>query len=235
MKLLNSALTFLLALAVLGGCATTDVTSRQEYRGEQLARPDRIIVHNFAPTPGDMPAWAASGQYRLPSTSQTADDIDVGRKLGAEVARELVAKIQNMGLTAEQAGDRMSPRIGDIVIIGYFEAVDPGSAVERMAIGFGSGAAELRTLVQGYLMTNQGLRRLGSGEVDAEGGKSPGAAAPLAVAVATGNPIGLIVSTAVKASGEASGKSTIEGSAKRTAELIAEQLQVKFKEQGWIN
>jgi hypothetical protein len=33
---------------------------------------------------------------------------------------------------------------------------------------------------------------------------------------------------------EVTGKSKIEGSAKGTAEVIAEQLQVRFKEQGWI-
>lgn len=234
MKPYSLALVFLLSSALIGGCASTDVTARQEYRGETIARPGLIIVHNFAATPGDMPAWAASGKYTAAGTNQTAEDIDVGRKLGAEVAKELVMKIQDMGLPAEQVEGRMSPQLGDLVIIGYFETVDPGSTAKRMALGFGSGAAHLRTVVEGYLMTQQGLRRLGSGEVDSGGSKSPGAAMPLAVAVATGNPIGLIVSTAVKASGEASGKSTIEGSAKQTAELIAEKLQVKFKEQGWI-
>ena len=234
MKNLGYTISSLFVLIVLAGCASTDVISRQEYTGERIARPDRIIVHNFAASYADMPAWAATAQYTVSSTNPTAEEIDVGRKLGAEVARQLTAEIQNMGLPAEQAKDRMSPQIGDIVIMGYFESVDSGSAVERMAIGFGTGAANLRTVVQGYLMTQQGLRRLGSGEVDAEGSKSPGGAVPLAVAVATGNPIGLIVSTAVKAKGEASGESTIEGSAKRTAELIAEKLQAKFKEQGWI-
>jgi hypothetical protein len=33
---------------------------------------------------------------------------------------------------------------------------------------------------------------------------------------------------------EASGKSKIEGAAQRTAEAIADQLRVRFKEQGWI-
>ena len=51
---------------------------------------------------------------------------------------------------------------------------------------------------------------------------------------ATGNPIGLIVSSAAKAEGELSGRTTIEGAAKRTADKIADQLQVAFKKQGWI-
>ena len=33
---------------------------------------------------------------------------------------------------------------------------------------------------------------------------------------------------------EGTGKAKIEGTAQRTAEAIAEQLEVRFKEQGWI-
>jgi hypothetical protein len=33
---------------------------------------------------------------------------------------------------------------------------------------------------------------------------------------------------------EVTGKSKIEGTAKRTAEAIADQLRIRFKEQGWI-
>ena len=83
-------------------------------------------------------------------------------------------------------------------------------------------------------MTDTGLRRLGSGEVDSEGGKAPGARIPLAVAVASGNPIGLLVSSAAKVEGEATGRTTIEGAAKRTAQEIADKLKVQCQRQGWI-
>jgi hypothetical protein len=103
-----------------------------------------------------------------------------------------------------------------------------------MLVGFGSGAAGLKTAVEGFQMTEQGLRKLGSGTVDASGGKGPGAAAPAAVAIATANPIGLIVTSAVKVAGEASGSSTIEGRGKQTAKEISDVLRQRFEEQGWI-
>ena len=56
-----------------------------------------------------------------------------------------------------------------------FESVDSGSAIKRVVLGFGSGASDLKTAVEGSLMTERGLRRLGSGEVDSGGGKTPGA------------------------------------------------------------
>ena len=57
---------------------------------------------------------------------------------------------------------------------------------------------------------------------------------PLAVLAATANPIGLIVMGGAKVGMELTGKSKIEGAAQRTAEAIGEQLQVRFKKQGWI-
>jgi hypothetical protein len=93
----------------------------------------------------------------------------------------------------------------------------------------------LATQVEGYLMTEQGLRKLGSREIKSGGGgKTPGIMVPLAVTIATANPIGLIVGGAVKVGGEVTGKSTIKGSAKRTAKKIADELRVAFEKQGWI-
>jgi len=236
MSLLGRFASGLFALAVLAGCAQTTVTSRQPYEGGPIARPGRIIVHDFAASAADVPAssWTA-GQYAQPTTPPTPQEAEVGRQLGAKVAQELVTEIQGMGLPAVLAQGQPAPRTGDIVLMGYFESVDSGSAVKRVVLGFGSGAANLNTVVEGYLMTDKGLRRLGSGDVDAGTGKAPGVAVPLVMAAATGNPIGLIVSTAAKAEGQVSGRTTIEGAAKRTAKEVADQLQVAFRRQGWIS
>ena len=222
-----------LALLLLAGCAQTTVSQQQSYGGPRLARPNRIIVYDFAASASDLPAGYAIA-VAAPPVSQTAEDVSLGRKLGAEVAKNLVSELQGMGLPAVPAAGQAPPQVGDVAIVGYFVSVDPGSVVKRFAIGFGSGAAELQTVVEGYLMTDKGLRRLGEGEISSAGPKGPGEALPLAMAVASGNPIGLIVSTAVKVGGEASGMSTVEGSAKRTAQEIAEKLKAAAQRQGWI-
>ena len=235
MNALSRALYLVLALVVITGCAQTTVTSRDPYAGGRIARPNRIIVHDFAASSADIPPGSAvAGQYAPHSTPQTSKEIEVGRQLGAQVGKELVVDIQKMGLPAVQAAGQPAPQVGDLVFMGYFESVDQGSAAKRIVLGFGSGAADLHTAVEGYLMTDKGLRRLGSGSIDADTGKSPGVALPLAVAVASGNPIGLIVSTAAKAEGQISGRTTIDGAAKRTADEIAAQLKGPFQKQGWI-
>ena len=222
-----------LALILLGGCAKTTVTQEQSYQGPRLPRPARILVYDFAASAAELPAGYGMA-VAVPPATQTSDDLSLGRKLGAEVARELVSELQGMGLPAVGAGGQPAPQLNDIAIVGYFVSVDPGSMVKRFAIGFGSGAAQVQTVVEVYVMSAGGLRRLGSAELDSTGSKGPGAALPLAVAVASGNPIGLIVSSAVKVEGEVSGRTTAEGSAKRTAKEIAEKLKAGAQRQGWI-
>jgi len=48
-------------------------------------------------------------------------------------------------------------------------------------------------------------------------------------------PIRAIISSGVKAYGEASGRSKVEGRADATAKEIAKVLKQRFQEQGWIN
>jgi len=227
---------YLCALIIAAGCASTAVTERRSNLGmRKIPRPANIYVYPFAATPAEIPSWsAAASRYSQTSKARTSEEIAAGRKLGVLVAKELVSEIQGMGLSSVEAGSRVAPKINDLMIIGYFESIDPGSAGERMALGFGAGAAELKTAVEGYQMTNKGPRLLGSGEVSSGGSKTPGVAAPLVLFAATSNPIGLIIGGTAKMAGEVTGKDTIEGAAERTAKEIASQLRVRFREQGWI-
>jgi len=224
------------ALFAIAGCSSIQVTDRDPYQGERLPRPDRIIVYDFAATPSDLPAWSEpAARYAGSSTPSTEDELATGRRLGTRLAEELVREIGEMGLPAVRAQGQPDPEVGDIALIGYFTSIEKGSAAERVALGFGEGAAELSTVVEGYLATREGLRKLGSGAVSSKAEKTPGLLVPLAVTVATANPIGLAVGSAVKVGEEASGKSTVEGVATRMADKIADELRVKFREQGWID
>lgn len=228
------SMAFCFALALLSGCASNQVSDREILVTEQIPRPNNILVYDFGASPADVPSNSGlAGQYdeqQMP----TGEELAEGRKLGSEIASALADEIRELGLPAEHAADDAQPRVDDLVIRGYFVSIDEGSAAKRMVIGFGSGAAHLKTYVEGFQMTPQGLRKLGSGSVDSGGGKTPGAIVPAAVALATANPIGLVVMTAVKAGGEVSGVSTIEGRARATAKEIAEQIEPRFREQGWI-
>jgi hypothetical protein len=223
-----------LALAVLAGCASAKVTSTHPYTGAQLARPDRILVDDFGATAGDVPGDSALAAEPTDAMPQTAQEAALGQKLGAEVAKQLALDLRDMGLPGVQAAGQAPAQPGDLVVKGFFYGVDQGSAAKRVLVGFGSGAADLRTAVEVYQATPDGLRSLAGGTTNSGSGKTPGMVAPLAVFAATANPIGLVVVGGIKAYGQLSGRTTIEGDAKRTADEIAARFKEGAEKQGWI-
>jgi len=225
----------LFALTVVTGCASTDVSQQTPMVNEAIARPNRIWVYDFVASPGDIPADSPiAGQVSAPRKPPTAEQTATGNQLGGLIAKELAADIQAMGLSAVRAGPGSSPQVGDGVIRGYLVSVEGGSAAKRFVIGFGTGKSELDTVVEGYQMTPQGLRKLGSGMLTSSSGKTPGTVMPAAVAIASGSPVGLIVVGGAKIYGEVSGRNALEGRAKATADEISEQLKIRFQDRGWI-
>jgi hypothetical protein len=227
MKRSALVLSCVLAAVVASGCATTRVTpDGTAARAGRIAKPGRIIVYPFAATTADL-APDVQGSYVDGATS--AQNARIGRELGIKVADYLVEEINEMKVPAEVGSAATQPRIGDIVIRGHFESIEQGNSARRWVVGFGSGKAELRTVVAAYQMTNYGLKRIGGGTVDTAGGKGPGL-----VTAATANPVGLIVAGAAKVEGEASGRTTIDGAAERTADKIAERIEQRMEDEGWI-
>lgn len=239
MKTRRSAMALSFALVMLAGCASTQVTQQTPMVKESLPRPNRLWVYNFVANPADMPSNASiAADISTPSTPPTADELAQGQQFGALIARNLVADIGAMGLVAVQAGPGSTPQVGDGVIRGYLVSVQGGgmgSAAKRFVIGFGAGTSEMDTIVEGYAVTPQGWRKLGSGTLSSSGNKMPGMVAPAAVALATGSPIGLIVVGGAKIYGEASGRNGLDARAKATADAIAEQLKIRFQDRGWIS
>ena len=233
---LTTLISCLFALLITAGSASADITNRVILVTGHLPQPGQIWVYDFAASPADVPAESAlAGQPDLNTTPQTPDQIAEGRKLGAEIATELVADIQKLGMPAGHASTDTKPQLNDLVIRGYLISVKEGDAKKRFGIGFGAGASELKTAVEGFQMTTNGLRQLGSGNVDADGSKKPGTALGVAGLIATHNPAGLIISSGRHIYGEESGSSKLEGRATDTAKEIADALKQRFQEQGWIN
>jgi hypothetical protein len=80
----------LIALVLVAGCASTNVTQQTPISNAGLPRPNQIWVYNFVANPADMPPNSSiGGQVSAPSTPPTADEIDEGRQLGALIASNL--------------------------------------------------------------------------------------------------------------------------------------------------
>lgn len=236
MKAYRKIVLCLLALLMTAGCAKTKITQRDEIVTGEIPRPDTIWVRDFAATPDDVPQESIlAGKEIEHRTPQTAKQVAFGREVGEEIATQLAARINAMGMHAERTPKEPKARINDIILRGYLVSVDQGSAVKRIAIGFGSGTSEMKVAMEGFQVTPQGLRKLGSGSTDSTGGKGPGADLGVVGLIATHNPAGLIISTGVKIYGEESGKATIKGRVKGTVDEIAAALKLRFQEEGWID
>ena len=233
-KTVGTLASCLLGVAVLAGCAKTKVVEQQRTVYERLPRPAHIYVYDFSASPTDIPkdSVLAGQTVAAPPTAELAT---LGQQLGSTIGARLIDAIREMGLPAERGvyGQNMLPN--DIVIRGYLVSVDQGNAAKRMTIGFGSGGSQLTTFIEGYQVTLQGLRKLGSATMEAEGSKGPGAGVGAASWAITGSPVGLAVSGGMKLYGEASGSATVEGRAKQTAKDIAKKLKARFQEEGWIS
>ena len=233
---LNKLAACLIVLAIMAGCASTTVSDRQQVASGYLPRPAQIWVYDFAATPADVPPESAlAGQSSAGAAPQTAQQIAEGRKLGSEIAAQLVQQINSMGMAAAVASPATRPQLNDVVIEGSLLSVQQGSAAERVTIGFAAGESEMKVAVEGFQMTATGLRKLGSGDVGSTGNKTPGMAVGLATLIATHNPAGLIVSTGMKVYGEESGSNTIQGRAKQIAKEVGDALKQRFQQEGWIS
>jgi hypothetical protein len=226
----------LLATLSLSVHASTEVTDRNEIVTGEIPRPAHIWVYDFSATASDVPAESAlSGQIAEPAQPQTADQIAAGRQLGAAIASDLVQDINAMGMTAQRPMENTQPALNDLVIRGHLVSEAKGDEKKRVLVGFGAGESELKVAVEGFQVTANGLRRLGSGDTDSKGGRSPGVGVGLLSDVVTHNPLGLIVSSGMKVHEERSGSGKLAGRAKDTAKKIADVLEERFKEQGWID
>jgi hypothetical protein len=233
---LSPIVTCLIGLALTAGCASTKETDQQSFVSGQIPRPGQVWVYNFAATPADVPPQSAlAGQSSQPAAPPTAQQIAEAQKLGSAIATELVQEIVGMGMPGAVASAATRPQLNDLVIEGTLLSVQQGSADERVIVGFGAGGSELKVAVEGFQMTPGGLRKLGSGDLDATGNKTPGSAVGLASLLATHNPAGFIVSTGMKVYGEKSGSDTVQGRAQQIAKQIGDQLKQRFQQQGWIS
>ncbi len=232
MRRKNLIIAVLIAVTA-AGCATTKVSNREQLVTEQLPKPAHVWVYDFAATPGDIPADSEfAGKFE--SSPQTDEQIATGRKLGNRIAVDLVKQINAMGMPAKHAAASSKPQINDLVLRGYLLSSEEGKTGRRVAIGLGAGSSNLQAAAEGFQVTPTGLRKLGYGQTDAAGGKTPGVGVGAASYAITGSPAGLIITSGMKLYGEKSGKGKIEGRADQTAKEIADILKARFQQQGWI-
>ena len=234
-----TVLGLLVSLALLTGCAPTNVQQTSESTGA-LPRPDRILVYDFAVSPDEVKldeGLSAEIKQRYEheqTTNRTPQELKVGHTVANVVAAELVKKIQSDGLWAERAMGTPTHRGNTLIIKGQFLTIDEGNRAERVAIGFAAGRTDVQADVQVYELTAGGEQHVETLNASGESASKPGMAEMMAVGLLTHH---LLTSTLV--SGTVAGVSeakfdTVEDDGRRMADKIAANLSEYFVSQGWI-
>jgi hypothetical protein len=241
----------LAGLALLAACTSTQ--SQMTTGGQMFARPQLVVVENFAVSPDEVQiseGLSAEVQQLLGSgsgTPRTEQELQTGHQVAEAISKNLVTEIRDLGLSAEVAnpadprlsgarGDVVPPGIQNAVLItGQLVSVDEGNAAERVIIGFAAGRSDVRAQVQVFVISGGQRRLIDTIEVDAKSGLTPGMAETLGAGALAGH---LLVSAAVSTGVQVVSEKvadTVVADADRAAKGIAKQLSALFAQQGWTS
>src|SRR5205809_3965086 len=96
-----------LILVILAGCAPTDVNTVQEYSGKSpLARPDRVLIYDFAVSANDVKLNSAIGArlaHLTTGAQENEEQIKVGRAVAKALSESLVEELDEVGLPGKHA------------------------------------------------------------------------------------------------------------------------------------
>ena len=218
------------------GCASSSIQQQQSTAyAEQLPRPARVVIYDFAGSARDVPPDSVIvPYYREPDVPQTREEAELGRRLARLVTDNLVRELNRSGIFALPADAAPVLHVGDAIVRGEFVTVNEGNRLARVLVGFGVGSAELQTLVEAYAVTANGLRPLGSAQIESAGGRMPGMLLPVGMGAAAGR-----AATSAAVSGgmnlaQEAGPESIEAAARRTAGRIAELIVDAYRTRGWL-
>ena len=224
-----------LAAALLAGCTSVKVTP-DAGAAQQLPQPSRVLVYDFAVTPDEIqldPVGSAIAA-KMDGTAKSAQEIKTGHAVASALSKHLVARIQGMGLPAQQASGPVAATGTDVLIMGQLVSIDQGNEAERMIIGLGAGRSQVEAHAQVY-ETIAGKRvDIESMTGAAKSGLTPGAAETMGVGAIAGH---LLVSTAVTAAAQVGNQdlsANVKAEAGRLGDDLADNLKTLFLKQGWV-
>jgi hypothetical protein len=241
---------FIVGTALLAGCASNPAQASGQYNqyGGQYVqtvaavpavRPDTIYVYTFASDASDVKldnhgliskiGSAMSGDSQA---QKQAQDAVAARE---EVANEIVAKLQSMGLRAVRA-DVPPPQDQNVLeVVGNISTIDAGNRRRRMVIGLGAGESKVGATVQLVFKPAHGAPQLlEQFDAKADSGHAPGVAEMAGIGAAAGH-----VATSIAVSGGLHAVSEtkhagVSSDEKRLADTIAKQIVKLGQEQGWM-
>jgi Domain of unknown function (DUF4410) len=222
---------------ILTGDVKAQVITRYGGPGP-LAKPDTIVVHDFAVPVGDIKTdnSIAARLHRSVMQRHGVDEDSspqvLAQRLQAAFGKALAGELKKVNIpTVNVPAEKIATAKGSLsgshlVVDGDFVAINEGDETKRIMIGCGRGASSIKTHVKVSSVTQGRSTVVLEFNLSSESGKKPGAVATMGVG-------SLAVGAA--AGGVSDRKSTVEADASRMAKLVAKQIQTFMVDQKWIS
>jgi hypothetical protein len=207
---------------VLNGEAKLEILQR--YKGhEMLPKPARIVIEDFegkGPIVENRPLITGASPPHRESPDQLVQQIQ------DSLARTLIGQFRKMNVESERASDASAIAGPAIVIQGEFISIAPGNSRQRIIVGFGRGASDIKTHVTISEIVGGQKTVLLECNINSQSGKQPGA---ILSTSGTGFAVGIVT-------GHFGDKlsSTVKADASRMAKLIGKQTRAIMVAQQWI-
>lgn len=222
-----------MAIVVSFGCGRARVRNVEAPPAATLPRPARIVVFDFDTGAADVRVGRSPRRTASRAVGLYVDQTDVLAEVIANtVTARLVEDLRARGFNAEKAAKAAPPARNDLVIQGQFVQIDQGSQVQRLVIGLGVGATEVRSQVQMFQVGANGWEPVKQFDTVAQGSRFPGGA----FWVAGGAVAGTVVTSAMITSGVGVFReiiASIDRDARRTAEQVAAKVTELSTAQRW--
>ena len=210
----------------------TKVGIIRTYAGpETLAKPEKVLIHDFAPV-GDiiMDESAAARLHRdLPLKHGSDEDSTpevLIKQVQAAFSKTLMEEFTKVNIQSERSPDGGGAPAAVLIVEGEFIAIDEGNKTKRIMIGFGRGASDVKTHVVVSSFVKGTRTVVLEFNLSSASGKKPGALATMGAG-------SLAIGAALGDAGDR--KETVQADASRMAKAVAKQIETFMISQKWIS
>jgi len=218
------AISLVVVVTLLVGCAQVNTTPVRRYRGPRLEGARAVVVYDFEPT-GESIGLESGRDIEANEDGDSEESLANRREVGRVLADVLATELEDRGILTSRKSGPIGVPPGSLVIGGQIVTVDEGSRAKRIFIGFGSGKSRLTSAAQLYAVTKTGPAVAWEYQNTAASGAKPGVLTtlPIGIAVQGLTVLLLVINGGLTTMGELSSSST--ANAKRMAKELADAVE----------
>ncbi len=175
------AISLILVVALIAGCAKVNTTGMRRYQGPRLDASRAIVVYDFEPTGQSIGLDSVDAEG---GDGLSSEDLDHRREVGRVLADVLAKELEKRGILSSRKTGPIGVPPGSMSIGGQLITVDEGSSAKRIFIGFGVGKNRLSSAAQLYGIPEDVPTVLWEYQNTAASGPKPGVLTTLPIGIA---------------------------------------------------